>query len=86
MSKSTKQTSNLPEPTNNIDLRGMRCPLPILRTKKALSYMRSGQILKVITTDLHAEHDFQIFSKQTGHFLLSQKKSGNETTHFLVKK
>ena len=54
-----------------LDVKGLNCPLPILRTKKALSEMISGQVLRVLATDAHAVKDFQAFSKQTGNELLS---------------
>lgn len=54
-----------------LDVKGLTCPLPILRTKKALSEMISGQVLRVLATDAHAVKDFQAFAKQTGNELLS---------------
>ncbi len=49
-----------------LDARGLNCPLPILRTKKALAELQSGQVLKVVATDPGAVKDFQAFSRQTG--------------------
>ena len=54
-----------------LDVKGLNCPLPILRTKKALSEMSSGQVLHVLATDPGAVKDFQAFAKQTGNQLLS---------------
>lgn len=54
-----------------LDVKGLHCPLPILRTKKALSEMVSGQVLRVMATDPGAVKDFQAFAKQTGNDLLS---------------
>lgn len=54
-----------------IDLSGLNCPLPILRAKKALAEMQSGQVLAVIATDPAAPQDFEVFCRQTGHVLLS---------------
>jgi tRNA 2-thiouridine synthesizing protein A len=69
----------------DLDARGVNCPLPILRTKKALSDMESGQILRVAATDPGAVKDFQAFSKQTGNDLLSHSQS--ETGfHFYLRK
>jgi tRNA 2-thiouridine synthesizing protein A len=68
-----------------IDTRGLNCPLPILRTKKALAGVQSGQVLKVVATDPGSVKDFQTFAKQTGHQLLSHSESGGEFT-FLMKK
>ena len=53
-----------------LDARGLNCPLPILRAKKALNGMQSGQVLKVVATDPGAVKDFQTFAKQTGNELL----------------
>lgn len=55
----------------DLDVKGLNCPLPILRTKKALSEMASGQVLRVLATDAHAVKDFEAFAKQTGNALLS---------------
>lgn len=59
-------------PDQTVDATGLKCPLPILRAKKALAQMDSGQVLKVITTDQHAVSDFQAFCAQTGNVLLDQ--------------
>jgi tRNA 2-thiouridine synthesizing protein A len=69
-----------------LDARGLNCPLPILRTKKALSDLQSGQVLKVLATDPGAVKDFQTFSKQTGHELLSHSEAEREYTFFMKKK
>jgi tRNA 2-thiouridine synthesizing protein A len=69
-----------------LDTRGLNCPLPILRTKKALSDLQSGQVLKVVATDPGAVKDFQTFSKQTGHELLQQGEANKEFTFFMRKK
>lgn len=53
-----------------LDVSGLHCPLPILRTKKTLAAMTAGQILRVTTTDPHAAKDFQAFARQTGNELL----------------
>ena len=59
-----------------LDVKGMNCPLPILRTKKALSQMESGQVLHVLATDPGAVKDFQAFAKQTGNRLLEFSDAG----------
>ena len=59
-----------------LDARGLNCPLPILRTKKALSALESGRILRVLATDKGAVRDFQAFAKQTGNELISFEESG----------
>jgi len=66
-----------------INTRGLNCPLPILKAKKALSEMESGQILKVIATDAGSVRDFQAFAKQTANELLEQQAVGGEYIHVL---
>ena len=69
-----------------LDARGLNCPLPILRTKKALTDLQSGQVLKVLATDPGSVKDFQTFARQTGHQLLSHDESNKEFTFFMKKK
>jgi tRNA 2-thiouridine synthesizing protein A len=69
-----------------LDARGLNCPLPILRTKKALTDMTTGQVLKILATDPGAVKDFQAFSKQTGNTLLSSDTVENEFVFFMQKK
>jgi tRNA 2-thiouridine synthesizing protein A len=69
-----------------LDARGLNCPLPILRTKKALTDMVSGQVLKIMATDPGAMKDFQAFCKQTGNALLSSDAKDNEFIFFMQKK
>lgn len=66
-----------------IDTRGLNCPLPILKAKKALADMDSGQLLKVLSTDAGSLRDFQAFAKQTGNELVEQQTVGEEFTHIL---
>ena len=66
-----------------LDARGLNCPLPILKAKKALSDMQSGQLLRVLATDAGSVRDFQAFAKQTGNELLEQLTVGTEFTHVL---
>lgn len=66
-----------------VDTRGMNCPLPILKAKKALAGMESGQLLKVVATDTGSLRDFQAFSKQTGNELVHQETVGDEFIHVL---
>jgi tRNA 2-thiouridine synthesizing protein A len=68
-----------------LDARGLNCPLPILRTKKALNGMSSGQVLRILATDPGSVRDFQAFSKQTGNDLLDVDEGGGEF-HFLMRK
>lgn len=69
-----------------LDARGLNCPLPILRTKKALAEMTSAQVLKVIATDPGSVKDMQAFAKQTGNDLVSSAETGGEYTFFMKKK
>ncbi|MBL8386217.1 MAG: sulfurtransferase TusA family protein [Burkholderiales bacterium] len=69
-----------------IDTRGLNCPLPILRAKKALADLTSGQVLKVTATDPGSVRDFAAFSKQTGHQLLDSREDNQEFVYFLKKK
>jgi tRNA 2-thiouridine synthesizing protein A len=69
-----------------LDARGLVCPLPILRTKKNLVDMTSGQVLKIIATDPGAVIDFQVFADQTGHALLSMSETDEEIVFFLKKR
>jgi tRNA 2-thiouridine synthesizing protein A len=69
-----------------LDARGLNCPLPILRTKKSLNDMLSGQVLKVRATDPGSVRDFQAFARQTGHQLLASGETAGEFVFLLRKK
>jgi len=69
-----------------LDARGLNCPLPILRTKKSLNEMLSGQILRVLATDPGSVRDFQAFSRQTGHELLASSAEDGQFVFVLKKK
>jgi tRNA 2-thiouridine synthesizing protein A len=66
-----------------LDTRGLNCPLPILKAKKALADMSSGQTLKVVSTDAGSTRDFQAFAKQTGNELIHQETLGDEFIHVM---
>ncbi|MGA1288694.1 MAG: sulfurtransferase TusA family protein [Rubrivivax sp.] len=66
-----------------LDTRGLNCPLPILKAKKALADMSSGEVLKVVATDASSVRDFQAFSRQTGNELVHQNSEGVEFHHYL---
>lgn len=68
-----------------LDAKGLSCPLPILRTKKALNDLASGQVLRVLATDPGSVKDMQAFARQTGHTLLSHTEEG-KTFVFLMRK
>ncbi|MDP2025392.1 MAG: sulfurtransferase TusA family protein [Pseudomonadota bacterium] len=69
-----------------LDAKGLNCPLPILRCKKSLAELTTGQVLKIVATDPGAVKDFQAFSKQTGNELLSSAEAGGVFTFFMQKK
>ena len=69
-----------------VDARGLNCPLPILRTKKALNDMLSGQVLKVVATDPASQREFQAFSRQTGNTLVDQSAANGEFIFLLRRK
>ena len=66
-----------------LDTRGLNCPLPILKAKKALADMHSGEVLKVVATDPGSMRDFQAFARQTGNELVEQQSAANEFVHVL---
>ena len=66
-----------------LDTRGLNCPLPILKAKKALADMTSGQVLKVVATDPGSMRDFQAFARQTGNELVEQSATNDEYVHYL---
>ena len=66
-----------------LDTRGLNCPLPILKAKKALSEMQTGELLKVVSTDPGSMRDFQAFARQTGNELVEQQTIGDEFVHVL---
>ena len=69
-----------------LDTRGLNCPLPILKAKKALTEMLSGQLLRIVSTDAGSMRDFQAFAKQTGNELVEQQTSGIDFVHVLKRR
>ena len=69
-----------------LDARGMNCPLPILRTRKLLNDMASGEVVRVVATDPGSVRDFEAFCKQTGNQLLSHAEQGEEFVFYMRKK
>ena len=69
--------------SKEVDARGLNCPLPILKAKKALAELESGQLLKVRATDTGSLRDFKAFAKQTGNELVEQETMGDEFIHVL---
>lgn len=70
----------------DLDVKGLNCPLPILRTKKTLAEMESGQILRVLATDPGSLKDFPAFAKQTGNVLVEQKEENRVFEFYLKRK
>ncbi len=66
-----------------LDTRGLNCPLPILKAKKALADMGSGELLRVVSTDPGSMRDFQAFARQTGNELVSQETAGADFVHVM---
>ena len=66
-----------------VDARGLNCPLPILKAKKALNGMQSGQTVRVVATDAGSVRDFQAFAKQTGNELVEQQSVGGDYIHLM---
>jgi len=69
-----------------VDAKGLNCPLPVLRTKKALNDMASGQILRILATDPGSVRDFEAFCRQTGHELLQQREDSGVFVFLLKRK
>jgi tRNA 2-thiouridine synthesizing protein A len=69
-----------------VDARGLNCPLPILRAKKALAEVASGQVVRVIATDPGSVKDFQAFARQTGNELLKQGETADRAFEFFLKR
>jgi tRNA 2-thiouridine synthesizing protein A len=83
--KSGAEDNAMADFDKELDASGLNCPLPVLRTKKALGDMQSGQVLHVIATDPGSVKDFEAFAKQTGNELLESREEGGKF-HFRLKK
>ena len=71
--------------TSDLDTRGLNCPLPILKTRKAMNSLKEGEVLKITATDPGAVKDMSSFCSQTGHELLETAEAAGEYT-FLIRK
>jgi tRNA 2-thiouridine synthesizing protein A len=71
---------------SELDARGLNCPLPILRAKKALNELGGGQVLRILATDPGSVKDFQAFAKQTGNELVESSEANGEYVFLLKKK
>ncbi len=69
-----------------VDARELRCPMPLLKAKRALNAMASGQLLRVVATDSGSQRDFRVFAEQSGHALLSSDESDGVYTYLLQKR
>ncbi len=69
-----------------LDARGLNCPLPILKAKKALADLESGQLLRVVSTDQGSVRDFQAFAKQTGNEMMKMDATGPEFAFVLKRR
>ncbi len=72
--------------SKELDTRGLNCPLPILKAKKALADMGSGELLRVVSTDPGSTRDFQAFARQTGNELVEQSAEGGDFVHVLKRR
>ena len=73
-------------PDTVLDVQGLKCPMPLLKAKKALNGLDSGALLRVLATDPGSERDFETFSRQSGHRLLESRKEGETFIYLLQKK
>ncbi|MEO7496820.1 MAG: sulfurtransferase TusA family protein [Massilia sp.] len=85
MSDTTFDT-DIMEFQKDLDARGLNCPLPILKAKKALAEMETGEVLRIVATDTGSVRDFQAFAKQTGNALLSHTQNGREFVFLMRRK
>jgi tRNA 2-thiouridine synthesizing protein A len=69
-----------------LDTRGLNCPLPIMKAKKAMTEINAGQVLKIVATDPGSVKDFDAYVKQTGYEMVSSSQGGGEFTFFIKKK
>lgn len=82
----TTVDSDTMEIHKDLDARGLNCPLPILKAKKALADMETGQVLRIVATDTGSVRDFQAFAKQTGNALLAHTHINGEFTFLMRRK
>lgn len=78
--------SNSTSASREVDARGLNCPLPILKAKKALAEMATGETLRVVSTDPGSIRDFQAFARQTGNELVEQATAGEDFIHVLKRR
>lgn len=78
-------TTTPPDPDRVLDVMGLNCPLPILKTKMALRQLEAGQVLHVMATDPMAVVDFQAFCARTGHELAHMDRAQAGVLHFYIR-
>ena len=76
------EAGDAPRPSRELDCRGLYCPLPVLRTERALADLAIGEVLKVVATDPVAELDMAVFSYRSGHQLIRQERHGEELVFY----
>ena len=69
----------------DLDCRGLKCPMPILRTKKAMEDLSVGQVLRMVSTDKGSKPDMQAFSERTGHEILGMEEKDGHYTYYIRK-
>ncbi len=84
--RSRLESAAMNDVNRELDTRGLNCPLPILKAKKALSEMLSGELLRVVSTDAGSVRDFQAFARQTGNELVEQTTAGADFMHVLKRR
>ena len=72
-------------PTQTLDCRGLACPMPILKTRKAIDQLQVGQVLKMIATDPGSVSDMEAFTRKTGHRLLSSERTNGAFVFYIQK-
>jgi tRNA 2-thiouridine synthesizing protein A len=72
--------------SQEVDARGLNCPLPILKAKKALALVQSGEVVKIVSTDSGSKRDFEAFARQTGNSLIHQTETNKEWVFFLKRR
>lgn len=72
--------------TTTLDVKGLQCPMPLLKAKKALNELGPGELLRVVATDPGSVKDFQVFSRQSGHELLESEDRDGVFSYLLRKK
>ena len=77
--------SDTPSPQQSLDLRGLKCPLPVLKARRAIKDMTAGQVLEIFADDPAATLDFAHFCETTGHALVTSEADDQGVLHFLIR-